>query len=247
MKIKVDNFFDIHCHIVYGVDDGSKTLEQSLNMLKIAYEEGIRNIIFTPHYHKGYYKADRNLVKEHFSVLRHEVAKNFPTMSLYLGNEIYFAEDSLDDLEKNLIFTLADSRYVLLEFSTSVEFSYIKKAVRGALQYGYIPIVAHVERYSCLLEDVSLVEELTEQGAYIQVNASSVIGENGRKTKSFVKKLLKYQWVSFIATDAHRDDKRAPRLRECVEYIEKKYGAAYTNKIFCENPECIIKNQYIEE
>lgn len=247
MKFKVENFFDIHCHIIYGVDDGSKTMEQSMNMLKIAYDEGTRNIIFTPHYHKGYYKADRTLVKEHFAKLRQEVAKSFPTMSLYLGNEIYFAEDSLEDLEKNLIFTLADSRYVLLEFSTSVEFSYIMKAIRGALQYGYIPIIAHVERYSCLLEDIDLIEEMTDQGAYIQINASSVTGENGRKTKSFVKKLLKYQWVSFIATDAHRDDKRAPKLRDCVSYVEKKFGEEYANKIFVENPGCIIKNEYIEE
>ena len=247
MKNRMDRICDIHCHILFGVDDGSKSFAQSRNMLKIACDEGIREIIATPHYNPGRWAFDSEHIKKCLQELNECAVEINPEMKIHLGSEVFFCQDTLDDLTLEKIPTMANSRYVLLEFMPSVSYRKIQTAVLQVHQCDKIPIIAHVERYDCLLEDNNLISDLIELGAYIQVNASSVTGENGRTAKHMVRELLKYHEVHFIATDAHRDDIRSPRMRECAEYVAKKYGLEYANRIFYDNPYCIIENKLIEE
>lgn len=247
MKSPMDKICDIHCHILFGVDDGSKNPEQSRRMLKIACEEGVRDIIATPHYNPGRWKFNPEQIKRNLQELNDFATALHPEMKVYLGSEIFFGEDTFHDLEAGIIPTMAGSRYVLLEFMTGVAYGKIKNAVLQVHQCEKNSIIAHVERYDCLLADSSLVSELIELGAYIQVNASSVTGENGRKAKHMVRELLKYHEVHFIATDAHRDDMRSPRICACVKYVVKKFGAEYAGRIFYDNPHCILENKLIEE
>ena len=247
MKIECKGIFDIHCHIVCGVDDGSKNIEQSGRMLRIGYEEGIRHIIATPHYNKRFWDISKEELMSAYNALANVINKEYDDVTLHLGSEIFYNDNTFEDLEAGRIPTLAGSRYVLVEFMTSISYRQIKNAVTGIQQRDYIPIIAHVERYECLLKEPWLIEELIELGAYIQVNASSVTGENGRTAKKMVKTLLKSGEVHFIASDAHRDDKRAPKLKDAYIYVAKKFGENVARKIFVENPQCIIDNMYIEE
>ena len=168
-------------------------------------------------------------------------------MELYLGNEIYYFEATLKDIEEGRALTMADSKYVLIEFMPSTEYRDIQHAVMDVQQSGYYPIIAHVERYECLLKKPAYIEELKELGAFIQVNASGIMGERSRLEKKFIKGLLKKGEVDFVATDAHRDNTRQPYMKKCSEYLEKKFGQEYTKQMLIDNPRAVIENIYIEE
>ncbi|MGN0393856.1 MAG: CpsB/CapC family capsule biosynthesis tyrosine phosphatase, partial [Coprococcus sp.] len=108
----------------------------------------------------------------------------------------------------------------------------------------YIPIVADTECYECLNEEK--VEELIQLGAYIQIRAAAVMGELGHDTKNFVKKLLKNQLVHFVATGARDSYEKAPYIKECADYIGKKYGYEYMNELLFVNPKAVIENDDID-
>lgn len=241
------DIYDVHCHIMAGVDDGARDYDISKRMLSIAYMEGVRNIILTPHYNRRFWSTEREKYEEGYRQIVKIAEENHPDMNIYMGCEIFYNEDIFDELEKGLIPTMAGGRYVLVEFSTTVSYKLVKNTIMGIQQREYIPIIAHVERYDCLVDEVELVAELVELGAYIQVNASTIEGTNGKPGKKMVKHLLKRELVHFVGTDAHDDRFRTPKIKEAYAYVKKKYGYAYADKIFMENPQCIINNTYIEE
>ena len=140
--------------------------------------------------------------------------------------------------------TMAGSKYVLLEFNPMDEWDYIRHGADDMLSQGYFPIIAHVERYANVMKD-DRAKELKQKGCYLQINAASVLGELGWGTKKNCKDMLKNNLVSFIASDAHEDKKRTPRLDKCVKYISKKYGEEMAEKIFATNPMKVIKDQII--
>jgi Capsular polysaccharide biosynthesis protein len=239
-------FYDIHCHYMYGVDDGSKSPEMTLSMLDQAYEQGVRGVIMTPHYNpKAWHKSAEEL-RERFREVRKLVkAKGHADMKLWLGSEIFYHKDKTPSemLDGNLI-SMAKSGYLLMEFHTTVEYSYIEAAVTEAQGAGYIPILAHIERFDALRGDLDKVAQIKNAGALIQVNASSVIGDEGFRIKSFVKKLLKNRMIEFVATDTHRDAKwRVPNLGPAADYIYKKCSENYADEIFIHNPRMIIENE----
>ena len=239
--------FDIHNHILYGVDDGSKTFDMTKAMLKIAYNEGTRGIILTPHHNPYRWKNEVNTLRERYEEIKQYCLEKYSDLKIYLGNEIYYFEDAFSDIDEGRALTMADSKYVLIEFIPSTEYDDIKHAVMDVQQSGYYPIIAHVERYECLLKKPAYIEELKELGAFIQVNASGVMGERSRLEKKFIKGLLKKGEVDFVATDAHRDNTRQPYMKKCSEYLEKKFGQEYTKQMLIDNPRAVIENIYIEE
>lgn len=230
-------FVDMHSHILPGLDDGSKSMEQSIAMLRIARQEGIDAIIATPHNMPGKGRPTREKLEERLSELRNEAERQGIDIEIYLGTEYYYREEVSEIFDREEAITMADSEYVLLEFNPPEEKSYIYNAVRETYSSGYTPIIAHVERYEQLMKKTEYVKTLKDMGALIQVNASSVIGENGLHTKRDVKKLLKAGLVDFISTDAHSDGHRAPRLEKCAAYLHKKYGADYAEKLLYKNAE----------
>lgn len=241
----MNGYFDIHCHILPGVDDGADSMEETEKMLKEAYKEGIRNIIATPHYHPRRGHAPAEQILEAADRVRDMMEKKFPGMYLYQGQEIYYSHDVLDKLKSEEIFTMEESQYVLTEFSVGDGIPRIKEGLNNLLMRGYSPILAHVERYALLDKDMESIEELTEAGVYLQVNSGSFLGELGGEKKRFVKKLLKAGLVTFIASDAHDSERRTPRFRKCTEYISNKFGEETARRIFYDNPQKIIENEII--
>ena len=243
----MDNLIDIHNHIIYGVDDGSENLAQSQNMLKIAYGEGIRKMILTPHHNPYRWQVDPAVLHERFDQLKEYAGNNFPGMELYLGSEIYYGNDTLQELGDGWITTMAHSNYVLVEFSPYTEYDVISRAVIDIQQNGFYPIIAHVERYECIVEDPECVDMLKDYGAFIQINASSVVKDYGRAVRKFIKGVLKKQQVDFVATDAHGDEHRAPVIAKCAQHIKKHFGEAYAYRIMRDNPASVIAGTYIED
>lgn len=236
-------YLDMHCHILPGVDDGSRSMDMSMAMLDFAYEEGIRAIILTPHYHGGYVETERTVIDETFEELNKHSRKLHPDLKLFIGNEIYYYPSVPEWIEEGRVHTLADSDYVLLEFSTPVKKRELLEAVQNLCSHGYYPVLAHVERYDCLVRDPFYVGELIDNGAYIQVNSRTVTGEGGMKIKHFVKRLLKEEWIHFIGTDAHSMGGRKPEIADCADYIIRKCSEEYAAGILYANAVNIIKNR----
>lgn len=216
---------DVHCHILYGVDDGSKNLDMSLGMLKMEYESGIRTIILTPHHHKGRMDESVETLKERFEILKKE---NKYDIDLYLGSELFSESNLVDELNEGKALTINNTKYVLVEFYPSTPYKEIEAQFRSLLMSGYKPIIAHIERYDCFISDPYLVEDISDLGVKIQVNYSSL---NNFTQKRFIKKLLKYELVDLIGSDAHDTTSRSPEVKKYIDYIKKKTSDEYFNKI----------------
>lgn len=248
MGKEITGLFDMHCHILYGVDDGSKDGKMSFNMLSKAYSEGIRNIICTPHYNYEAWKKTPEELIDAFNIVKKLAEEKFQGMRLYPGSEIFYKKDITDnDLMNHKLPTMAGSRYILMEFVTSVSFEYIREAVRMAVSNGYIPIIAHVNRFDALFGDIDRIEKLYKDGAYMQLNAGSITGKEGRLVKKFCKELLDQELCHFIGTDAHRDSGvRQMEIQEAAQKIRKKYGEDYMEKLFNDNPRHILLDEYLD-
>lgn len=238
-------YCDIHCHLLPGIDDGAKSTKEMMQMVKIAYEEGIRRIIATPHYHPRRGEADAEVISGVFDNAKTLIQEKFPDMELYTGNEIFFRQDAKNMLKAGELLTLAGSDYVLIEFPTLVDKTQVKSAINMLQMAGYMPIIAHVERYEHLVGDYSFIREMVDGGVYFQVNASSVIGELGGSTKRFIKKLLNQELVHFVGTDAHSPNRRAPLMEKCASYITRKFDKDMTDMLLSYHPSMLIKNKVI--
>ncbi len=243
----MNGLIDIHSHILPLVDDGAESVEMALLMLKKAAEEEIEKIILTPHQ-----KPDRRCVTpegilRRMEELRELAGKEKIPVQLYPGNEIFYRHGLAELLDKGKIRTMADSRYVLIEFLPGEDYTYIRDALSRVASFGYRPITAHVERYVNVMSRIDKAEELKEDtGCYFQVNAASMTGENGFSVKNMTRKLLKEGLVDFIATDAHRSEgKRSPDMKACAEWVKKKLGEERMEQIFCGNPTALLKDQII--
>ena len=246
---------DIHTHIIPGVDDGSQSMEESVKMLEQAYAENIRVIIATPHF--GIRNPDYNdkTAEKRLDELRKIANKKFPEMKLFLGNELYYSAGSLESLQKKWAHTIAGTNYVLIEFSTDVEYEFIARAVEDLCWNGYWPIIAHAERYQCLVEDMDLVRQLVENGAYIQINARTFIRTKKKREKKkrffleqnreWSMQLLKEGLVHFIASDCHSSGTRRPVYESAVKEIIDQGGEEKLRPIVKTNIVKLIRNEKI--
>ena len=240
-------FVDIHNHILPCVDDVSQSLEQSMRMLKIAYQEGIRAICLTPHYLPPRYEVPVENLKKSKDLLQEALIQEGMAIQLYLGHEIYYRQSVLEQILNRKALTMAESRYVLMEYNVNETAAQIESSIHELANAGLRPIIAHLERYQSLVGDWKKVETLIDLGAYVQINAGSIEGVFGYKTARWAKLLLKKDLVHIVATDAHNEERRAPKLNECARYLMRKYGEDYTQLLLWENPCRVIENKFIQE
>lgn len=238
-------YIDIHSHILPGIDDGAENFGISMEMLKIAEENGIEVIILTPHHKPMRNSAGAGKVKALTAQLLEKSRESGMAIQLYAGNELYYSSETVHILEEKQACTMAGSDYVLVEFGPMDEQDYIRKGIYHVLSAGYRPILAHVERYGSVCARIEYVEDLVAMGCYIQVNAGSILGQFGWKEKQTVRKLLKKELIHFVATDAHSSYVRTPALLDCARYLEKRYGEEYAARLLHVNPMQVIANRYI--
>lgn len=243
---EVYHMIDVHSHILPGVDDGAADMDETIAMLEYAIRDGITTFIATPHYHLGRKVADYNRIDKVYHDVISEVKERKLPIQIFLGNEIFCSDTAIEDISAKKVHTMHNSRYILLEFHPGHSYREIRHGIRYAIEEGYIPILAHAERYQVLLDDYRQVKELIDMGCYIQLNAGDIMGNDGWRVKHFCKKLLKAEYVHFIATDAHRKEgRRVPQLSKCAAYIARKYGDDYAQMIFEDNPQKILQDAYL--
>ena len=195
---------DIHNHLLYGIDDGSQSIEESIDVLKDMEKCGYTDIILTPHYIDGSrYSNDRADNLRRLDTLKSELKNNNISINLYLGNEIYIDEDISDLLNKDLISTLNNTNYLLIELPMSGEYSGYQELFKDLIKKGYKVILAHPERYLTFQDDYDLIYELLDMGVLFQCNIDSLNGKYGPYAKEMLIDLLKDKKVTFLATDIH--------------------------------------------
>ncbi|MBR5615225.1 MAG: hypothetical protein IKW66_00240 [Clostridia bacterium] len=241
----MSQFFDLHSHMLCGVDDGAKTPDEMYAMLEMAYEDGTRALCLTPHYSPYLFGDTFEKSAKSFALLKAYVAKNHPDMKLFLGHELGYHHSCLDALDAGRCRTVSGSRYVLVDFPESVEFFEIQAAMDQLQRTGYFPILAHTERYRCLFKNFRWIEEFYERGGIIQINASSGLGSWGGHCKKQWKKLLKAGLVHVISTDGHNLTSRPPKMSVCMDYLKKHCSAGEIRALTWDNACRIVNDERI--
>lgn len=242
-------FTDIHCHIIPQVDDGSDSIETSLRLAQMLYDDGIRRVITTPHFGIINPTYDPDRVSAQFEQLSSELAKTHPDMKLYRGNELFIAPGYSDGLDDKMSCTLAGSRYVLVEFDDRVDYETVYHEFRKLLIRGYSPIWAHAERYMHVFKNLKGIRDIVNQGVMIQINSSSIctLAESSRHRLlggnpeiKLLRDMLTEGLVHFIGTDCHDMPGREPRMTEAAKVMESIIGEEGTREILIDNPRMII-------
>ena len=231
------DLYDIHCHILPGVDDGAKNMDIALALIEKEIEAGVETIILTPHFRKEMFEPDMEDIWNAYDELLYET--RYKNIRLYLGCEFHANMEMVETLDNDLRPTLADSRYVLTEFAHNSTRAFMKERADALLMSGYRPIIAHIERYRATRKDFDLIEDLIEMGCEVQVNADAIIGRDGLGAQRFCKKLMQEDMLHYVGSDTHNLRGRAPHLGECCEYL-KKHGSEY-NILFIRSNENRLK------
>lgn len=240
--------FDIHCHCLYGMDDGSQSLEMSLEMLKMAREQGVTDVVCSSH---SWGRLED--YEENFSTLQKAVVENNIPIKLYKGNELACAEDRVANLTERLengsLYTIAGTDYILIEFlpwiSTAEVLYVVKELQKARIKASENPakiIIAHVERYFEFHNDENIIRQLEELGCLLQINVYSLVKEADEGIKAYARKMLKEEKVSFIGSDAHRSNHRPPDVIDGLKYIYDNCSKEYADIVCYGNAVKLLKN-----
>ncbi len=243
--MEYEGYVDIHSHIIPGVDDGSQSFEESMEMLNIAYDQGVRVMYATSHFGSGKEKYDKELLLERFEKLK-EMALGVGDdgIELLLGNEVYYRPGTVELLDKKEIFTMGGSRYVLVEFAYGISYNELYRSLQKLINAGYVPILAHIERYYCLYRKFSEIASLREMGIGLQINTDSVMAKFSSEA-SFCRKLIRNGYIHFLASDCHRVGWRPPVMKDGYSVLEKKTPPEYLDRLMRVNPDILRKNQFL--
>lgn len=215
---------DFHAHILPNIDDGSASMEESINLIKEAEQAGFTGIISTSHYLQNYYESDEEERRRILAELANQVKvadAEAEIPKLYLGSEIYISTDIVELLEEGKASTINGTNYVLFELPMNSKPLFVKAVVYKLIENGYNPIIAHPERYSYVKENIEFVRELKNMGALFQSNYGSVIGMYGSSAKKTLKKLLKEDLITFLGSDVHAVGQIYPKIPKILRKLEK--------------------------
>lgn len=234
---------DLHSHVINGIDDGAKSEEMAINMMRLAEAGGTKKLICTPHYFRGRFVRSFSEVKGELERLKRLARENNIGLELYCGQEVYLTDYLLEDLQKGAISTINDSKYMLIEMN-------MNEIPKGAIDIlyelklkGIIPIIAHPERYVPFIEKPELINGFIDEGCLFQLNAGSVTGNFGKLVKRTAEKFIENNIYSFLGSDGHFDIKRNTNLSKAMKIIDEKDSSL--NEYFRKNGEKVIINEDI--
>lgn len=232
---------DFHSHILPGIDDGSKTYEESKQILLEAKEAGFDKIISTSHYIYDCYEVPEYKRKELITNLNQE--ENTP--EIILGSEIFLTYNIVDLLKDFKASTINGTNYILFELPLRHYVSNLKDVINRLKENNYKLILAHPERYQIVQNNFDFLYELQEMGILFQCNYASILGYYGFSAKSTVKKMLKKGLVSFLGSDVHRAETIYEIIPKAMKKIEKIVDQEYLEDLTTNNAEKVLRNEYI--
>lgn len=233
---------DMHCHICFGVDDGAKSIEDAISMVKFAMKEGITNMIVTPHAYSPQFHVPTKEVLGQVRLLNEVISEAGYSLKIHNGQEVRLHEHILKNLENCKALTLAESRYVLLELPSHTVPTYTKQIIQLMLSKGKIPIIAHPERNRAVAENPKRLEQLIRHGALAQVTAGSLAGHFGKTIQRLAVHLTEANLIHVYGSDIHNMTTRPLLFNEGLDYLEKRRLHEKMN-ILLENNERILKDE----
>lgn len=241
-------FIDLHSHIAWDVDDGIKTKEDAIKALEQAKEDGIVGICSTPHVICG--KTDTNAF-QNILLRQQELMEIARKMGVYIysGAEMFMNIDFLDSLDNGTFQTLNESRYMLVEFDLSRDIhyiSYVDEYLDELFCRGFIPIIAHVERFFPTGLDLEMVENWLEMGCLLQTNRTSLMGFQGKVIQRNAHHLVKNKMIHLVASDTHRTvGNRIEKLSDAYQVVIKLTDTEYADQLFLRNPLIILNDEVL--
>ena len=237
---------DIHTHILPELDDGARNIYQTMEMIKEAEKAGFTDIITTSHYIENEYdvpKSDRDTIIE---ALQDNLNSENINIKLYNGAEAYITDILCELVEKKIIPTLANSRYVLFELSLSgSKVLYLNQVIEDLITNGFTPIIAHPERYEIVQNNPNIAIEWIKKGVLLQANYASIIERYGHKSKQTLIKLLNADAIHFLGTDCHRPEAIYCQMPEILDKYKDEIGSEKLEELSNINPRKILNNEKI--
>lgn len=235
---------DIHCHILHGIDDGPRTLGESISLAKSAVNEGIHTIIATPHHKNGRYINTKQDILKKVTELNDILQNEKIPLMILPGQETAIHGEILRGIEVGEILTLDLTQYLFIEFPASHVPHYSEQIFYELQLKGIIPIIVHPERNAEIIERPDILYQLVKNGALVQITASSIVGRFGKKIKAFSEQLIDANLVHFIASDAHNSDKRSFNMQQAYSTVRKRYGVDMVY-LLRDNAEILIQGKNI--
>ena len=235
---------DLHCHLLPLVDDGPASVEQALRLAEQAANEGVTRIIATPHlFHPQFETTDVDvrLTVAELNVLLKQ--RNIP-ITVYPGHEVRLTGELIEEVKTGVALSLADSRYLLVEFPSTGIPSYARQVFAELISDGYIPVIAHPEKNKAIIQNPTLLFDLISNGAISQVTCASLIGKYGKDVQRFAVALLENGLAHLVASDAHHLEKRPFYWSECRKFLAHELEGWLYDEIY-ENNEAVLLNQLV--
>ena len=232
------NFIDIHCHILPGIDDGPGDIGESVEMARMAIDDGISTILATPHILDGAYDNTAEKIKEAHGELLSSLPEG---ITLLYGADVRISPDMIKKVERGDIPTLNGSGYLLIELPHFVIPPSTDNLVFNLKQRGITPILTHPERHLLMSKNLTVLRSLRSVGAMIQITAQSITGGFGRDIRKASMLMLKEGLVDFVASDAHNSRKRPPQLSAAYREVEASFGGETARELFVLNQKQIVQ------
>lgn len=234
---------DMHIHILPGIDDGAETLSDSLAMASLAVDSGTTAVLASSHGNIG----DLTIAQyqEAFEKLAGALRTEGIPLQLYPGMEIFMDHHVMERLSVGELLTVNRTDYVLVEFDFEEELWMVRDYLQLLQEEGYLPIIAHAERYSFVQRHPEEVYHWVRQGIVIQVNKGSLLGAYGRRERETALSLLSHRLVHVIASDAHGTERRTPKMQNAVRFLSEAVSAQYRDLMLTENPGRILRGEEI--
>lgn len=236
---------DMHTHILPGVDDGSGSMEESVQMLLYAESHGIKEVLLTPHGNIGgmYENGDTSVLEDRYTSLCEVIEEKHIRIKLHLGMEVFGTYDIDEKIRNRNVLPIGSSNYMFVEFPFESDAEYMFHILKQIRREGLRPIIAHPERYAIVQHSPGIVYEWNRMEYGIQINKGSLSGSFGRNERYIASLLLKKNLVQIVASDCHNCEHRRPGLDHVYQYISENYSAGYAELLMCINPGRVLKNE----
>lgn len=236
---------DLHCHLLPGIDDGSKSMEISLRMAREATENGVTHALLTPHHMNGHYVNHKQDVIRRTKELQEQInAHNIP-LTVFPGQEVRINGQLMEALDRDdILFADTAGKYMMLEFPDDDVPHYTNQIIFDLQQRGIIPVIVHPERNTKIMAEPDLIYQLLEKGCLSQITASSYVGMFGKKVENFSRQLIEAEQGYVFASDAHDLPGRKYEMRQAFEKLQHEFGSNIV-KQYQQNARSIINGENI--